>query len=209
MKRYWQPIAARIDEMTLRQRAMLFATISLVVVVLAHIGLIEPILARQKSLIDRVNRDQSQLAAVRAQLEGMLKEQEAGAQDPEQLALAKLEAQTAEAEKSLAARKQGFIAPARLPVLLKDLLGPGQAVRLESLRVVPGAPVEAANDFYRHGVELSLKGGYFELAQYLAGLEKLPVRLLWGRMELQVEQYPEVRLTLQVNTLSNQRSLGL
>ena len=41
MKRYWQPIAARIDEMTLRQRTMLFATISLVVVMLAHIALID------------------------------------------------------------------------------------------------------------------------------------------------------------------------
>lgn len=209
MKRYWQPIAARIDDMTLRQRAMLFVTLSLVMVVVAHILLIEPILVRQKSLIDGVNRDQSQLSAVRAQLQAVLREQETGAQDPEQEALAKLEARIAEGEKSLAQRKQGFVAPARLPVLLKDLLGPGQTVRLESLRVVPGTAVEAATDFYRHGVELSLKGGYFELAQYLAGLEKLPVRLLWGRMELQVEQYPEVRLTLQVNTLSNQRSLGL
>ena len=209
MKRYWQPIAARIDEMTLRQRAMLFATISLVVVMLAHITLIEPLLVRQKSLIDRVNRDQSQLAAVRAQIQGVLKDQEAGAKNPEQEALAKLEARIAEAEKSLAARKQGFIAPARLPVLVKELLGPGKNVRLESLRVVPGARVEAASDLYRHGVELSLRGGYFDLAQYLAGLEKLPVRLLWGRMELQVEKYPEVRLVLQVNTVSPQRALGL
>jgi MSHA biogenesis protein MshJ len=209
MKRYWQPIAARIDEMTLRQRGMLFATISLALVMLAHVALIEPILVRQKSLIDRVNRDQSQLAAVRTQLQAVLKEQEAGTQDPEQVELAKLEARIAAAEKSLAERKRGFIAPARLPVLLKDLLGPGQNVRLESLRVVPGAPVEASNELYRHGVELSLRGGYFDLAQYLAGLEKLPVRLLWGRMELQVEQYPEVRLILQVNTVSSQRALGL
>jgi MSHA biogenesis protein MshJ len=209
MKRYWQPVAARIDDMTLRQRAMLFATISLALVMLAHVALIEPILVRQKSLIDRVNRDQSQLAAVRAQLQAVLKEQESGVQDPEQLELTKLEARIAAAEKSLAERKQGFIAPARLPVLLKDLLGPGHNVRLESLRVVPGAAVEGSNNFYRHGVELSLRGGYFELAQYLAGLEKLPVRLLWGRMELQVEQYPEVRLILQVNTVSTQRALGL
>lgn len=209
MNRYWQPIAARIDDMTLRQRGMLFAAISLALVMLAHVALIEPILVRQKSLIDRVNRDQSQLAAVRAQLQAVLKEQEAGTQDPEQAELAKLEARIAAAEKSLAERKRGFIAPARLPVLLKDLLGPGQNVRLESLRMVPGAPVEASSDLYRHGVELSLRGGYFDLAQYLAGLEKLPVRLLWGRMELQVEQYPEVRLILQVNTVSAQRALGL
>lgn len=209
MNRYWQPIAARIDDMTLRQRGMLFAAISLALVMLAHVALIEPILVRQKSLIDRVNRDQSQLAAVRAQLQAVLKEQEAGTQDSEQAELAKLEARVAAAEKSLAERKRGFIAPARLPVLLKDLLGPGQNVRLESLRMVPGAPVEGSTDLYRHGVELSLRGGYFDLAQYLAGLEKLPVRLLWGRMELQVEQYPEVRLILQVNTVSAQRTLGL
>ena len=126
MKRYWQPIATRIDEMTLRQRAMLFATISLVMVVLAHIALIEPMLLRQQSLIDRVNRDQSQLAAVRAQIQSVLKEQEAGAQDPEQEALAKLEARIAAGEKSLAQRKQGFIAPARLPVLLKDCWARGK-----------------------------------------------------------------------------------
>lgn len=209
MKRYWQPIAARIDEMTLRQRGILFATISLVVVALAHEALIAPMLAKQKNLIDRVNRDQSQLSAVRAQLQGLLKEQEAGPKDPEQEALGKLEARVAEGEKAVAARKQAFIAPTRLPALLKDLLGPGQAVRMESLKVVPGTQVEAATQFYRHGVELSLKGRYFELAQYLASLEKLPARLLWGRLELQVEQYPEVRLTLQVHTVSTQRTLGL
>lgn len=209
IKRYWQPLAARIDEMTLRQRAMVFATISLVVVVVVHTALIEPILARQKSLIDRVNRDQSQLTAVRAQLQDQLKEQETRPQDAEQEALAKLEARMAEGEKTLAERKQAFIAPTRLPALLKDLLGPGQAIRMESLKIMPGTPVEAASQFYRHGVELSLKGGYFELAQYLANLEKLPARLLWGRLELQVEKYPEVRLTLQVHTLSTQRSLGL
>ena len=57
-------------------------------------------------------------------------------------------------------------------------------------------------------MELTLRGRYFDLAQYLAGLETLPVRLLWGPGDLQVEQYPEVRLSLQVHTLSTQRALG-
>ena len=65
MKRYWSKLATRIDEMTLRQRAMLFATLSLVLIAFAHVMLIEPVLAKQKQLIDRLNRDQSQLTAVR------------------------------------------------------------------------------------------------------------------------------------------------
>ncbi len=209
MKRYWQPLAARIDQMPLRQRAMFFATISLVVVAAAHVLLIEPLLVKQKSLIDRVNRDHSQLAAVRAQLESVIKEQETGAKDPEQVKLQELEERIAQAEKTLAQHKQAFIAPTRLPALLQSLLGPGQAVKMESLRVVPGTQVEAASQLYRHGVEMTLRGSYFGLTQYLAALEKLPARLVWGRIELQVEQYPDVRLTLQVHTLSTQRTLGL
>jgi MSHA biogenesis protein MshJ len=206
MKRYWQLIAARIDEMTLRQRAMLFATMSLAVVALAYVALIDPVLVRQKSLIERAKRDQSQLAAVRAQIEGLLKEQEG---DPEQAALRELEQRVAEVEQTLAAKKQGFAAATRLPTLLKELLGQGRPVSLEALRVLPGTQVEAGAQLYRHGVEMTLRGGYFELLQYLADLEKLPAGLLWGAAELQVEQYPEVRLTLQVHTVSPQRSLGL
>lgn len=209
MKSYGSTLVARIDDMTLRQRAMLFATVSLVVIALAHAAFIEPVLARQKQLIDRVNRDQSQLTAVRAQIEGLVKEQESRQKDPAQVALRELEARVAAAEKALAERKQGFVAPARLPTLLKDLLGPGRALRMESLRVTPGTEVEEAAGLYRHGVELTLKGSYFELVQYLAELERLRARLLWGRAELAVEQYPEVRLTVQVRTLSGQPSLGL
>ena len=204
MKRYWDPIAARIDEMTLRQRAMLFATMSLAVVALAYVALIDPVLIQQKSLIERGKRDQSQLAAVRAQLESLLKKQD---EDPEQAALRELEQRVAEAEKAVAAKKQGFTSATRLPALLKDLLGQGRPVKLEALRVLPGAAVEAGGQLYRHGVEMSLRGSYFELVQYLAELEKLPAGLLWGPAELQVEKYPEVKLTLQVHTLSPQRAL--
>lgn len=208
MKRHWQRLAARIDEMSLRQRAMLFATVSLVVVVFAHVALIEPLLMRQKSLIERSNRDQSQLAAVRAQIEGLLKEQQAP-KGPEQLAVVELESRLAELEKALASRKQAFVAPNRLPDLLRSLLGSGRAVTLESLRTLPGVPVQGGVDLYRHGLEMTLRGSYFDLTQYLADMEKLPTRLLWGPVDLQAEKYPEVRMTLQVHTLSTQRSLGL
>ncbi len=209
MKQHWQRLAARIDEMNLRQRAMLFATFSLVVVVFAHVALIEPLLVRQKALIDRSTRDQSQLTAVRAQIEGLLKEEQGDSKDPDQLAVRELEARLAQLEKNLAARKGAFVAPNRLPELLKSLLGPGRAIRLESLRTVPAVQVQGGAELYRHGLEMTLRGSYFDLMQYLSDLEKMPARLLWGGVELQVDKYPEVRLSLQIHTLSTQRSLGL
>jgi MSHA biogenesis protein MshJ len=205
IRRYWQPLAARIDEMTLRQRGMLFATLSLALVALAHVAFIEPVLVRQKSLIERSKRDQSQLNAVRAQLESLLRQQQ---NDPDQAALRALEQRVAEVEKSLATKKDGFAAATRLPGLMRDLLGKDRGVRLQALRVLPGSQIEGS-PLFRHGVEITLTGSYFELLRYLADLEKLPSRLLWGSAEIQVEQYPEVRLTLQIFTLSPERSLGL
>ena len=96
-----------------------------------------------------------------------------------------------------------------LPELLKNLLGPGRAIRLESLRTVPAVQVQSGAELYRHGLEMTLRGSYFDLMQYLSDLEKMPARLLWGGVELQVDKYPEVRLSVQVHTLSTQRSLGL
>ena len=206
IKRYWAPLAARIDDMTLRQRTMLFATISLMLVALAHVIFLEPLLARQKSLIERSKRDQSQIAAVRAQIGDMLKRQEG---DSEQAGLRDLEKRTAEAEQALTAKKQAFAAATRLPALLQDLLGQSRGAKLEVLRVLPGAQLEGASQLYRHGVEMTLTGSYQELLQYLSRLEALQVRLLWGPGDLQVDQYPTVRLRLQVYTVSAQRSLAL
>jgi MSHA biogenesis protein MshJ len=209
MKQYWLRFAARVDDMTLRQRGMLFATVSLVVVVFVHVALIEPLLQRQRALIDRGTRDQSQLTAVRAQLEGVLREQEqGGSKDPDQIALLALEMRLAEVEKALAARKGAFVGPTQLPELLKGLVGPTRPVHLESLRTLPGARVAGAAELYRHGVEITLRGSYFDLTQYLSDVERLPARVLWGPVELQVEQYPEVRLTLQIQTVSTQRALS-
>jgi MSHA biogenesis protein MshJ len=209
MKERWQRIAARIDELPLRQRAMLLATVSLALVVLAYVLMIEPVLVRQKRLIDQANRNQSQLNAVRSQIESVLKGQGGVDKDPQVAALRELELKVAEAERKALQRKQAYIAPARLPMLLKDLLGPARPVRLEALRTLPVIPVGVGETLYRHGVELTLRGGYFELTQYLTDLEKLPARLLWGLAEMQVEKYPEVRLTLQLHVLSPERGLGL
>lgn len=206
IKRYWAPLAARIDDMTLRQRTMLFATISLMLVALAHVIFLEPLLVRQKSLVERSKRDQSQIAAVRAQIGEMLKRQDG---DSEQTGLQDLEKRAAEAEQALTAKKQGFAAATRLPTLLQDLLGQARGVKLEVLRVLPGAQIEGASQLYRHGVEMTLTGSYQELLQYLSRLEALQVRLLWGPGDLQVDQYPTVRLRFQVHTLSAQRSLAL
>ena len=221
----WKAWIARIDDMSLRERAMLFGSVALVVVVAAHVTLFDRLLTKQKGLIERVARDQSQLKAVREQLQSALKESQAQVRHPDEAAIADLESKIREAEKSVEAKQRAFIAPEELPVLLRQMLGRNPQLKLESLRLLPGTPLQtpgaaasasapgkpagaqAGAEVYRHGVAVTLTGSYFDLLQYLSELEKLPAPLLWGKFELQVEQYPEVKLSLIVHTLSTRWSL--
>jgi len=218
----WKSWVARIDDMSLRERAMLFGSVALVVVVTAHVTLIDRALVTQKRLVERVTRDQSQLKSVREQLQLILKENQPQGRSPDELAIAELERKIKESEKSVAAKQRAFVAPEQLPVLLRQMLGRSPQLRLESFRLLPGTPLATpaaagsaqgraagpqTSEVFRHGVEVILSGSYFELLQYLTELEGLPSPLLWGKVELQVEQYPEVKLTLVVHTLSTRRSL--
>jgi MSHA biogenesis protein MshJ len=58
---------------------------------------------------------------------------------------------------------------------------------------------------YRHGIELTVEGNFGDLVRYLEALENMPQRLLWGSMQLKVEQHPKALLTLRVYTLSVDR----
>ncbi|HEU4851275.1 MAG TPA: hypothetical protein VFT37_03865 [Telluria sp.] len=68
---------------------------------------------------------------------------------------------------------------------------------------VVAAPVAKAPELiYRHGVELTLEGGYVDMVNYMSALEAMPVRLIWGRAKLDASKYPQSRLTLTLFTLS-------
>jgi len=161
-------------------------------------------------LIERANRAQSQINTVREQIEQIVRAGDAQQRHPEQAAIERLEKQIADVERALAARQETLIAPERLPALLRDIVGRSKGVELDSVRVLPGAAVRSAagaTGLYRHGVEIALKGSYFDLLRYLEELEKRGAALLWGAVELQVDDYPEVKLRIVIQTLSRNASL--
>jgi MSHA biogenesis protein MshJ len=69
----------------------------------------------------------------------------------------------------------------------------------------PGAATvapKAGSLLYRHGVEITVRGNYLDMIDYMNALETLPTQLFWGGAHLEVEDYPASRLTLTLYTLS-------
>jgi len=70
----------------------------------------------------------------------------------------------------------------------------------------PAPAADAAADgfgtVYRHGVEITVAGGYPDMLRYMAELEAMPWQLYWGKAQLRVEAWPQAHLTLTLYTLS-------
>jgi MSHA biogenesis protein MshJ len=62
-----------------------------------------------------------------------------------------------------------------------------------------------AESIYRHGVEITVQGGYQDIVRYLAALEAMRWQLFWGGANLSVEEHPKTNLTLTLYTLSLDR----
>lgn len=72
---------------------------------------------------------------------------------------------------------------------------------------MPGgaAAGQSAELLYRHGVEVTVRGNYLDIVDYMSALEAMPTRMFWGKASLEVEEYPASRLTLTLHTLSLDR----
>lgn len=65
------------------------------------------------------------------------------------------------------------------------------------------APTNDADfDLVKHGVTITLTGHYQELANYIKHLENAPQKLIFGKMEYQVSQYPNAVMRITVYSLS-------
>lgn len=141
-----------------------------------------------------------------------------------QTELAQLRHRLQDGEAAMQEIEANLVGPERMLALLEQMLdghGRLRVVEMKSLprtdlvagtaTTLPAQPGAAAAApagrpaLYRHGIELTLEGGFADLVGYLEALEDMPQRLLWGAMRLRVEQHPKALLTLRVYTLSRDR----
>lgn len=154
------------------------------------------------------------------------------AADPDRDVRQALLAAQALRDRQLASLDEGtaaLIDPQRMQRVLQDLLQSRPGLRLLALESF-SAPLElpaalpaegkpaagqeqpaATAVLYRHGMRLTLEGSYFELRDYLRGIERQSLaatghRLFWERLDYQVgEAGPgRARITLELYTLSRQ-----
>lgn len=210
MKLDWETLVNKINDMSLRTRGLIFAMAVTILIVLISTMFIEPQLAKQKALSQKTVQQQSEIKSIQAQLLAMA---DARKTDPDTANRAKLESlrlQLVQIKALLQVKQQQLIPPDKIAGLLEEMLSRNRQLQLISLQSLPASTVkgegehetDVEKEFFKHGVEINVRGSYFDLLDYVAQLEKLPSQMFWGKASLTVEEYPISRLTLTLYTLS-------
>ena len=226
MKEQLQRYLEGIDTLSLRERVMFFGAVSLVLVAMLQIFLLDPMLARRNALSAQVAQQDDEIKAIQIQIQALVRP---GVRDPDEANRAKLKNlrdQLAQLDTQLELRQKQFVSPQAMAAMLGRIVEKNRKLQLLSLRNLPGAslsepgvgagtsapaagaPARAAGArvLFRHTVELTVRGSYFDLLEYLAALERMPEQVFWDGIELSTVEYPHSLLKLTVYTLSPQKS---
>lgn len=227
MKQYWDLARTKIDELALRERAMIFAAAGFVLIALINSLLLDPLLAKQKALSTQVIQQQEKMKELQAVIQANLQARQDNESSPLRMRSAQLKQQLQELDSYLQNRRSRLVDPDKMADLLKQVLGKSGGVQLVELKTLPASLLiekpQAANgseqpaaahatgmkkqggaqkQIFKHGVQISVRGSYLDLLRYVSALEKLPAQMFWGEVSLNVEQYPYSVLTLTLYTLS-------
>lgn len=221
MKERWQKLSARFNALAQRERVLVFiAAIAGTALVFQAIAL-DPLLSRQKRLAQELAEARQAIKNA----DNLLTARETLA-DPDAVKRSyrdALRGQLAEIDRDMQGLQRRLVPPERMPKLLEEMLRKNRGLQLVALRTLPvqrfenpgAATVPASGDksakpavkepergMYQHSVEITLQGSYADLHDYLAQLERSPLQMFWGRLNLDATQYPRLRLMLTVHTLS-------
>jgi MSHA biogenesis protein MshJ len=202
-KRY----AERIDNATLRERVMLFAAASLVIIFVVHAVLVQPLRGKQRRLGADIAQKESELRTIQGGLQRMLQVQSADPDVRNRERIAQLQLEVKSLDASIAEEQGRFTPPQRMRQVLEGMLEREKRLQVLVMKTLPVSDLSApqgqvGRKVFRHGMEITLEGSYLDLYAYLRGLEALPTQLYWGRAEMSVAEYPVATLKLTVYTLS-------
>ena len=220
IKQKWQQLAARIDALSQRERLLVFAALLAALAFIGEFMVLGPLQRKQEALRSQMVQQRSDLESINGLIVQKLQAAEADPDAPVRMRLAAVRGETERLSSELRAMQRGLVPPERIAPLLESILRANGRLKLVSVRTLPVDPVsslDAGADkggattvinaaatavppaargpelLFRHGVELTARGSYLDMVDYMTALEALPTQLFWGRAQLDVEEYPTVR----------------
>jgi MSHA biogenesis protein MshJ len=221
MKALWNVQAARLDAMPNRERILAFCAAAGVVFLVMYVGFLDPAGARLRQSRQQLGVDRDAVAALESQKQALLGELRTHPDEPLLRRIEAADRGIADLDREIQSLGAGLAAPERMAGLVKEVLARSPQIALVTMRNLPpvpliehptdapdadGAAAGRAGELYRHGIEITVEGPWPALVGYAGRLESLPARVLWNRTRVDAAAWPRVTMTLNLYTLSLERT---
>lgn len=221
----WQQAIAKFEALSQRERWLVFLAGAVVIYTLLNMLLISPITSKQNTLTGEITQSQTQITTLGEQIAALRQNPNTDVDAQNSQKIAQLKTELQQQNQTLANKQHELISPDNMPKVLSGLLQKNTGVRLIGMKtlatervllndkneIVADASADATSAqsvpnghvlLYKHGLEMTIAGEYFDLMRYVQTLEHLPMRVMWSKADLHTKEYPQNELTITVYTLS-------
>lgn len=206
-------LAAKIAELTVRERLLMMFTIIAAISMLWHTMFMAPLTLRaDQSRVD-LSAINERIAVANTSLQEQVLQLTAGStQDRARIAM--LQKRIEEINSTLGNYLGELIDPGEMAELLEGVLREHSSISMVRIGNIPpeilsASEKENATILYRHGLEIEVEATFAACLEYLEAIESLPWRLYWQVLDLEVIDYPLNRIRIEVSTLSlNEEWIG-
>jgi len=222
IQKTWDLLAARYAALSRRERVLIATGLVIGPLLIGYSLFLDPLAAQKKSAMAEIGRLDGELSELRVHVVSLQSQLQNDPDAGRKAELAALRGEREKLDQQLQDIGSKLVRPQEMNALLEHFLTRQAGLRLLSLKtfapesvLAPKAkegdattvkPAQQAFDLYRHGVEIRLEGGYGELRAYVEQLEAAPQRLLWGKLDYRVIEYPRAEMRVVVYTLSPERA---
>ncbi len=220
-------IAEKIDELSLRERAIVFIGLIMVIIFLWDIFLLSPLKLEQKKIVSSLSKKNADRMVLLTQYQNSIKQNQIDPDAENMERLKELRFKVINVQAELESSTENLVTPRDMPKLLETVLHKTGGLTLVNLRSTGVTPLiekeeikneekstgnetkltaENIDNAYRHGLRIELIGDYLTILKYLKSLETLEWGFYWDNFELNVNEYPEATTSIEVFTLSLQEA---
>lgn len=137
LKRYWKLLSDRVDALSLRERAMVFAAAAVTLVALVNLLLLDPVSAKQKKISQQIKLQQAKMKEIQANIQVLAAAQGSDPDAASKARLAQLKRQIEEMNARLESTQQSLVPPEKMAAVLEDILRRDRQLQLVSLKTLP------------------------------------------------------------------------
>lgn len=216
LKQLINQLQEKIDALSLRERAILFLAISFVLYSSVDYLLLTPLELKQQKMLEQIQSIQAENGLLESQALTIINRYRSDPDLAERQQLAQLNRAIDKANAHIDEAVAGLIPPEKMALALENLLQRQRGLTFISIDSMPAEPLlKPTNDdstavtndgqlqsIYRHSFKLQFEGSYLDTLAYLRQLETLDWSFRWDEIDMTMQEYPKVAITLVIHTIS-------